>query len=282
MNALLLNPSSRSKLRVAAFESGLARHGIPRHDLAPDAQDWQVVRAIEDLEIDFCVCSGTRGDTACSRSVATAMRVPTVVLDLGYIHRASGPEDPCGYNQAGWGRVGWVPAGDLDRGRWDELDTLVLPPAVPPDGGLCVLGQVAGDGQHGMTSVQLLEWLQREAHTVLADHLSWPAFFRPHPLSELHLERHVGQWPCSSGTTLAEDFGRAAGVVTYNSTAGLEAVRQGIPVWCAPTAHYAPVAREPDPVIRERHFIRLAWAQWTIDELANGEAWEFLRTRWPL
>lgn len=64
--------------------------------------------------------------------------------------------------------------------------------------------------------------------------------------------------------------------MTYNSTAGVEAILAGAPVWCDEGAHYAAVARATRPK-RLAYLRRLAWAQWTCDELRDGSAWEFLR-----
>ena len=75
-------------------------------------------------------------------------------------------------------------------------------------------------------------------------------------------------------------------VVTYNSTVGLASILHGVPVFCDPSCFYAEMcstslSRIDDPrwpLLGDRveFFSRLAYAQWTFDELASGEALDFI------
>lgn len=86
---------------------------------------------------------------------------------------------------------------------------------------------------------------------------------------------------------LAEDLKGAAAVVIWASSAGVHALVAGIPVvCCAPhwivkqaaldDIEMLNLCNEPDVIEDLNHqracaFNRLAWAQWTVDEIASGE-----------
>jgi hypothetical protein len=87
---------------------------------------------------------------------------------------------------------------------------------------------------------------------------------------------------------LAEDLVGAAAVVIWASSSGLHALVQGIPVvacasrWIANAASYSEIGEffnlyEDEGELgrrtkwRQIAFERLAWAQWTVDEIASGE-----------
>jgi hypothetical protein len=107
---------------------------------------------------------------------------------------------------------------------------------------------------------------------------SWPAAsygrVRPHP--GMHKAR-----------PLADDLARAKYAVTWGSGAALKALLFGVPVfhglpsWIGAEAAL-PLDRikdEPkrDDAARLRMFERLAWAMWTLDEIATGEPFTMLR-----
>lgn len=92
---------------------------------------------------------------------------------------------------------------------------------------------------------------------------------------------------------LAEDLAGAAAVVVWASTAGVHALVAGIPVaayaphWICKGAAFEAVSElltiEQQPDVRERYttrrqaaFERLAWAQWTVDEIASGAPFDHL------
>lgn len=83
---------------------------------------------------------------------------------------------------------------------------------------------------------------------------------------------------------LLEDLRDAACVVTWHSGAALKALLAGIPVWyafdrwigapaCGRLAAFGPVPVRGD---RLEMFRRLAWAQWSFDEIESGEAFLWL------
>lgn len=92
------------------------------------------------------------------------------------------------------------------------------------------------------------------------------------------IRQHPGQGPA---VPLADDLRRAREVVTWHSGAALHALLMGIPVWCdfpqwigagaaLPLSQYgAPAMR--DDAARLAMFRRMAWAQWTLEEVRTGE-----------
>lgn len=81
---------------------------------------------------------------------------------------------------------------------------------------------------------------------------------------------------------LEEDLAKASHVVTWGSGAAIKALLLGIPVlyglkgWIgAPAA--APIGNEPVKPDRIPMFQRLAWAQWTLDEITTGVPYGLLR-----
>ena len=247
---------------------------------AYQANPITVRRLIESAQPHFAFTCGEHWTEDRARAELKAAGVPVLVADLGYFHRAKGPHDATGYNQLGVGSLCWVPPVDVPDDRWRALG---IPDALPPVSGrgkVClVLGQVAGDTQHKMTAANLHAWFADHTHSLRAD--GWRIVYRPHPIMRGTEPRAT--WADAVRTndhaTLAEGIASASRVVTYNSTAGLEAILAGVPVTCSPFAHYAVVAEYGSGgVTHERtmqHMHRLAYAQWTCDELASGEALRF-------
>lgn len=89
------------------------------------------------------------------------------------------------------------------------------------------------------------------------------------------------------GPSLAEDLVDAHVVVTWGSNAGTEALLAGVPVihgldcWIMAPAASPELHAIEDPPMPDRlpAFIRLSWAQWTLDEIATGEPFARLLVR---
>jgi hypothetical protein len=105
--------------------------------------------------------------------------------------------------------------------------------------------------------------------------MGMPVRFRPHPFAR------AGQ--TVPGTTLSqgslqEALDGAAVTLTYNSNTGVDSVMAGVPVTVADHGSMAwPVAGRLGEIVRpdrEQWASRLAWCQWTLDEIRSGEAWE--------
>ncbi len=228
--------------------------------------------------VDIAVCSGAKSGTQNARSACARLGIPVVIIDLGYLKRSKGVKDLVGYNQAGWNKLCWVPDGPVDPSRFNALGLGVAESHKPKGPGYILLaGQVGGDAQHGLTEKQILDYLANRAKELRG---SWPrggCVFRPHPSAPLAKLPDI----IPSGRvdparqTLAESLAGAERIVTYNSTLGVDAMLMGIPVDSVSTAHYHKHA-SGDLETRLAYLHRLAWAQWSLDELERGLALEYL------
>lgn len=86
------------------------------------------------------------------------------------------------------------------------------------------------------------------------------------------IRRHPGKYPAKS---LRDDLAKAGKVVTWGSAAAVQALLWGIPVESHMPGWIA--AQDNTDAGRLAMFRRLAFAQWTIDEIRQGEpfAWLF-------
>ena len=83
---------------------------------------------------------------------------------------------------------------------------------------------------------------------------------------------------------LQDDFSNAHCVVTYNSNTAVEALLEGIPVFahdqgsmCWQVANKSLISVDvPNRPDRNSWLNDLAYAQWTLQEMRNGEAWRHL------
>jgi len=91
---------------------------------------------------------------------------------------------------------------------------------------------------------------------------------------EVRIRRHPGN--NAPQRPLSEDLKDAWAVYVWSSGAGVHALLAGIPTFCeAPYWILKGAAARgsvEDPVmpIRDEHFVSMAWAQWTCDEIASG------------
>ena len=198
-----------------------------------------------------------------------------VVLETGYINRGDGLNHhyAAGLNglngRADFRNVGMPPD------RFQKLQVELKPYGEGDAVILC--GQVPWDAS--VDHVDLVRWL----HTV-SEEIMWNTkrklVFRPHPLATLPAPRG---WE-HSAKPLAEDLNGAHCVVTFNSNSGVEALLAGVPVfafdkgsmcWDVANKSLADIdsPKKPD---REEWANDLAYCQWTIDEMRNGETWRHL------
>lgn len=210
-----------------------------------------------------------------------------------------GSVQPDRYWSAGWGGIVGEAFPELRTmtlakpDRWESLGVRRAPWRLPmPGAPIIVAGQVPWDvtcQDHDHAA-----WCGDVLHRLLRNGLGLPVVFRPHPM--LAARGGVKGWPIPrdvevSWRPLAEDLARAAGVVTWNSTIGVDAVIAGVPVVAeGPGSMVSALAsRYPDNAgdWLYRHPERAWWAnnlahtQWTLEEYRSGAAWADLRERIP-
>jgi hypothetical protein len=147
-----------------------------------------------------------------------------------------------------------------------------------------IMGQVPGDAS--IRGVDIDQWYSHTAAAIRrAGH---KVGFRTHPVAM----QRLGYRPCIGVTyggilglkgPLEDVLARAKWVVTWNSNSAVDAVLAGVPaVACdggsmayAVTGHA--VMKPPPMPDRTQWAHDLAYAQWSIEEIRNGDAWEHLK-----
>lgn len=208
-----------------------------------------------------------------------------IVVERGFIHRDE-------YFMVGWnglnGRADFCNQ-DSPRDRWDRLHVEAKP--WRKDGLHIVLcGQVPWDASVQHTNH--VEWCRSTAAN-LRKHSDRPIVFRPHPLQPDAIDMSGLDVELSSASSLLDDLRDAWAVVTFNSNAGVEATLAGIPAFAADRGAMGyPILNKdltqiesPRMPAREQWMRDLAYTQWTLGEIAKGDAiyhlWERYQS-WPV
>ncbi len=264
------------KARVQAMAAGVAALGGKVIVVAEEIAADDLLAQIRAHAPRFAFTCGLHRATARSRGILAGLGLPLLVLDCGWFHRAEGGADVTGYNQLGLDRLNWVPpSSHRSPKRWAAHGLAIAPrrPVGADPQVLLVLGQVPNDSQHQLGEYQLAAWLTEHAAAFYA--CGWKIFYRAHP-RHVFTKLNVPHTRLESAVPLASQLPSASAVLTYNSTAGLEALLAGVPVHCHESAHYSAVSQLTDPAALLDHCERLAAAQWTCDELRAGEPVRFM------
>lgn len=209
------------------------------------------------------------------------------VFDLGYFHRNY--NKPGAYFQISLNGLTRIPKTDCPPDRWEALSLPILPTRNRDNGGpILVCAQKFGDNQHLMDRPAMEAWLKHTAAQIRR-HTSRKIVLRPHPKSMAWSVRDSNlydEWQNSKEIPIEQAIAEASVVVTYNSTAGLEAIRQGVPLICDSTAaDYYPLsvpnfgligALMPTIEYRCAYLARVAYGQWTQAEHEDGAALAFM------
>ena len=272
MKALHIALTTGQSPRQTAVLAGLRAKGV-------DVAETYNRGEIKSKSPDFAVCSGLNRLTHDCREECVRLGIPILIVELGYMKRAHSNADVDGYYQLGWNKLGWVPE-SAPPDRFEALDLEVK--ETRADGSvILVASQVGLDAQHQMRSQDLNQWLLTRSEAV-SKSLGLPRLWRPHPRQTDQIPggwaQHRVQWPAQ--VPLERALEKVAHVVTYNSTFGVDAMIQGVPVTCCPRAHYASAA-SANKEGRLAYLRRLAYAQWTLDEMRSGHALEYVLTQIP-
>lgn len=247
--------------QIVAFTKGLERHGLkPEVKLPGHAEPC-----------DLSVCWGVK------RRLEMDSGRRALILERGYLGDRLKKWTSAGFD----GLNGFADFRNCDKGpeRFDKHfgEAFLQPWRESPKGNLVVImGQVRGDASLRGMNIDL--WYRQAAERI--QRLGHRVGFRPHPLFR-------SQPPNSKVIvlegSLEDALRRAKWVVTYNSNSGVDAVVAGLPtVACDRGSMAWPMTghdpgREPPRPDRKAWASRLAWAQWTDEELANGDAWDHLK-----
>jgi len=251
---------------VGAFYQGLIRHGIevallPRREYRPS---------------DVAVFWAMHFQSAIRTQAAHGGKI--IVLERGFIDRMD-------FASVGWGGI----CGHADfcnQGAGPDryasyFSGRMQPWHDRPDGPVIVAGQVPGDAS--CRDLDERAWLAR-----VADHFAGSGrkvIYRPHPevmkRQPQRAEQIAGGLEVSTGA-LHEDLSRASEVVTWSSNVAVDATMAGVPCVAQSShsmlwGHAAAEPGESKPFDRRAWACRIANAQWTVHEIAEGIAWDQLK-----
>lgn len=137
-----------------------------------------------------------------------------------------------------------------------------------------MMGQVPGDAS--LRGRDLMPWYVDTAMKA-QNAYEMPVKFRQHPQAARRGHRQSPKYTDPSIGDLSEALNGAAICVTFNSNSGVDAVLAGVPTvvadegsmaWDVAAHRVGDIAR-PD---RQAWANRLAWKQWTMQEIASGAA----------
>ncbi len=264
------NDSPHQRAYAELMKDGLCKHGI------------EVRRGKFGIPepCDFAVVWGFR------QHVVMEKAPHTLVMERGHVG------DRMKWTSLGWDGLGGngrypIPATTGADIRWRWFFGNLMKPWRPTKSGkyALVCGQVPGDA--AVRDINISNWITETCRIV---HHDWnlPVVYRPHPLT---LQLGYPELVAPDGTrisrngALADDLIDAAVAITYSSTAGVEIVLAGVPLVAlskgsmardVATHDLTPGLFRPD---RTKWAHRLAYTQWSNEEISSGIAWDFVRTR---
>jgi hypothetical protein len=200
----------------------------------------------------------------------------TIIIETGYLNRGSGKTNHYAvglngingradfknrnspYNRAE--KLGVIP------GEWRRGDHIVL------------CGQVPWDASVDFSNHQ--DWLNSTVRGIFL-RTDRNVIFRPHPLCKLSPINGT----VYSTRSLENDLKHAHCCVTFNSNSGVEAVVDGVPTLSFDigsmvyevSGHLLDDIEEPKRFDRTQWLANLCHAQWTPEEMKNGETWDHLK-----
>lgn len=168
--------------------------------------------------------------------------------------------------------------------RWERHSHLLQPWRAAGDYAL-MLGQVPGDASLMGRDLVAEGWYATQA--LLAEK-AWgvPAVFKEHPVARARQAPRPESLAQLGGLSMDDALAKAHAAVTFNSNAAVDAVLAGVPAVTADPGSMAWAVSSHAPAEplwrgeREAWARRLAYAQWTRREIADGEAWAHLRRRY--
>lgn len=245
--------SEHQETHADALAAGLRAHGM----------NVQRTASVEHAEAKHVACWGWR-----TGQRLRELGKQVLVMERGYMG------DRFAWTSLGWnGLNNRAQFGIREDGgaRFRQHFAGLLQPWNPAGDYVLIIGQVPGDAS--LQGRDLTGWYAEQ----VAKDWRMPVRFRPHPEAiKRGLDRPVPGAETMRGA-LADAIAGAARVATFNSNTGVDALLAGKPVTVADNGSMAAtpaalIAMGFDPG-REEWAARLAWCQWTMDEIRSGEAW---------
>jgi hypothetical protein len=148
------------------------------------------------------------------------------------------------------------------------------------------------NGGWSMGGLDVVDWLDTTIKKI-RHYSDRPIVVRGHP-GDKKAQSYLGSlkrgWELSDNPSIIDDFNRACCVVNYNSSPGVAAAIEGLPVFVTDPQHDGkrsqawPVANTDLSRIenakmfdRQEWIERIAMSHWHFDELSNGSAWTHMK-----
>jgi len=180
---------------------------------------------------------------------------------------------------------------DPDPARWKQIQrdyNISLKDWKPRGDNILICTQ--RNGGWSMSGFDVVDWLKQTVANI-RKYTDRPIVVRGHPGdkgAQEYLSKNQGPWEISTSSSIVDDFNRAWCVVNYNSSPGVAAAIEGLPVFITdpnPSRSQAyPVANtklntieNPAYFDRQQWIERIAMSHWHFDELSNGSAWAHMR-----
>lgn len=180
---------------------------------------------------------------------------------------------------------------EVDPQRWQQISQdhgLVLQPWQTEGKHILICTQ--RQGGWSMKGLSVIDWVHQTVKEI-KKYSNRPIVVRLHPGDNqankyrADLEKF---YKISNNARLTDDFAGAWAAVTYNSSPGVAAAIEGIPVFVTDpvpeTSQAYPVANtdlaqieSPETFERQDWLNRLCMSHWSFDELSNGSAWQHIR-----
>lgn len=253
--------AEHQKSHAAALRDGLAVHGIRA----------TIARTSTTARTRYVACWGWRYGRLLRQRGHEVL-----VIERGYIG------DRFRWTSLGWnglnGRATFRPKDDATR-FYEHFTGLMRPWKEGGGEYVLLIGQVPGDASLG--GMNLGRWYQDTANAAGRAY-DLPVRFRPHPMAVKRGIREQVRGCAVSKRELAADLAEAAAVISFNSNTTVESVLAGVPTVALDKGSmaYEMCGRQigaiwkPD---RSQWATRLAWCQWSMDEIKSGVAWETVR-----
>ena len=180
---------------------------------------------------------------------------------------------------------------DPDPSRWKKISRdLNLTLKDWKTNGEFILICTQRNGGWSMKGFDVVDWLNRTVNEI-RKYTDRPIVIRPHPGDKNavnYLNRKDPRWTISKSEKITDDFKNAWCVITYNSSPGVAAAIEGIPVFVTDSQPQVSQAYDvantdlalietPKTFERQQWIEKISMSHWNFDELKSGEAWGHIR-----
>lgn len=180
---------------------------------------------------------------------------------------------------------------DINPERWKKIkNDLNLSLKDWKTNGDTILICTQRNGGWSMKGFDVVAWLNQTVNEI-KKYTDRPIIVRPHPGDKnalSYLNRKDKKWNISQTEKITDDFKNARCVITYNSSPGVAAAIEGIPVFITdPEPKYSQafgvantdlsLVENPKTFERQQWIEKISMSHWNFDELKSGEAWNHIR-----